>query len=81
MRAWAIAADAPRIWNATIGRLKNEARNAKPPIDPEISADVHAVRHSMRSASQGKVAAEPPPNFGQMSEAEFKRHTRENFGF
>jgi hypothetical protein len=81
LAGWAVAADAPRIWNATLGRLRDEARSAKPPIDETISADVAAVRHYMKSASVGKVAPEPQPWLGGLSEAEFKRHTRENYGF
>jgi hypothetical protein len=68
-----ILADAQR-------RMVKEANEIRE-VDPDITADVHAVRHYLRSASVGKVAAEPPPAFGQMSEAEFKRHTRENYGF
>jgi hypothetical protein len=50
-------------------------------VDETITADRAAIAHYMRSASQGKIAAEPAPAFSQMSEAEFKKHTRENYGF
>jgi hypothetical protein len=68
-----ILADAQR-------RMIKEANEIRE-FDPDATADRAAIAHYMRSASQGKVAAEPPPAFGQMSESEFKRHTRENYGF
>jgi len=40
------------------------------------------VIESMLRQGSGKLPGpEPAPAFGQMSESEFKRHTRENYGF
>ena len=50
------------------------------PIDEIASADHDAVAFHMRGAS-GKASPEPPPALGNLSDKEFKRYTRENFGF
>lgn len=49
-------------------------------IDEIASADHAAVVFAMRGTS-GKIQPEPPPNFGQMSDKEFNRWTRNNLGF
>jgi hypothetical protein len=54
--------------------------NARPPIDAGLTADCEAVSAAMRGSSR-PVEAEPPPRFGHMTESEFKRFTREQYGF
>jgi hypothetical protein len=67
-----ILADAQR-------RMVAEAKSIRE-VDPDISADVAAVQHYMRSASQGKVAAEPQPWLGGLSDREFSDYKKQ-FGF
>jgi hypothetical protein len=50
------------------------------PIDETATADHDAVVFHMRGAS-GKGQPEPPPNFGNMSDKELSRYTKEHFGF
>lgn len=49
-------------------------------VDEDATADHAAVAHAVRGAS-AKVAAEPPPDFSKMSDAELRRYTQENWGF
>jgi hypothetical protein len=54
----------------------------RPQVDPDVTADRAAVTASMRDGARGtRIPDEPAPQFGLMSEPEFKRHTRENYGF
>jgi hypothetical protein len=62
----------------TITRLTAEARATA--IDPLATEDREAVVFAVRSAG-GRVAAEPLPQFGNMSDKEFGKYTREHFGF
>jgi hypothetical protein len=50
------------------------------PIDPEATAEHDAVAAAVRGQS-GKAQPEPPPNFGNMSDKELSKYTREHFGF
>jgi hypothetical protein len=52
---------------------------SRPPIDVEATLDREAVTFAVRSAG-GKIAAEPAPNLGQMSDNELREYTRQ-FGF
>jgi hypothetical protein len=80
-RAWelGIAYNARTILKQTEAAIIKKARS-RPPIDEDATADRLAVTAAMRGAS-AKVSPEPPPNFGQMSDQELQRYTRENFGF
>jgi hypothetical protein len=49
-------------------------------IDEQATAEHDAVVAAVRGAS-AKASPEPPPNFGQMSDKEFHRWTRNNLGF
>jgi hypothetical protein len=55
--------------------------NARKPVDPDLTADHAAVVAAMKGAGAKLNVAEPAPAFGHMGEAEFRRYTRENFGF
>jgi hypothetical protein len=55
--------------------------NARPPIDPDLTADRAAVIASLKGASQPFDAKEPAPRFSTMGEAEFRNFTRSNYGF
>jgi hypothetical protein len=50
------------------------------PIDPDATAEHDAVAAAVRGSS-GKASPEPPPNFGNMSDAELRRYTKQNYGF
>jgi len=50
------------------------------PIDADATADKLAVVAAIRGAS-AKVAVEPPPQLGTMSNNELRKWTRDNFGF
>jgi hypothetical protein len=79
--AWqlSVAFHAPTILKQAEAEIVRRA-NARPPIDRDLTEDALAVAASMRGSSR-PVEAEPPPRFGHMSEGEFKRFTRENYGF
>lgn len=71
----------PRQW----GKVKSELSKrlsqkvAKLP-DKGVTEDREAVVASLRGAS-AKATTEPAPKLGQMSNAELRKYTRENFGF
>jgi hypothetical protein len=72
----------PRTFGFHLGRVRALLRKeASKTPDPQLSADVAAVIHAVRSTSSHGHIAEPPPDFGQMSENEFRQFTRTNFGF
>jgi hypothetical protein len=50
------------------------------PIDAEATADKESVAAAVRSAG-GKVAVEPPPNLGQLTDRQFREWGRQNVGF
>jgi hypothetical protein len=49
-------------------------------IDENATVDREAVTAAIRGAS-AKVAAEPAPDFGRMSDGELREYNRKNFGF
>lgn len=49
-------------------------------IDPVATEDREAVAQAVRGAST-KVTAEPPPKFGGMSNAEYRKAIRDQYGF
>jgi hypothetical protein len=53
---------------------------AHKPIDETATAEHDAVCSAVRGAS-GKASPEPPPNFGNMSDKELSKYTKEHFGF
>jgi hypothetical protein len=61
--------------------ILNEANKLPPPIDPEATQVRNDVAWALKSASSAKKVAEPPPNFGRMSENEFRNWKRENLGW
>jgi hypothetical protein len=56
------------------------AQAVRPPIDPDASADRALVAQSVRSAA-GKVAPDPMPNLGQLTDKQFREWGRQNVGF
>lgn len=49
-------------------------------VDHEMTENYYAVAQAVRHQG-GKVAAEPPPNLGKMSNREFENYTRDNYGY
>ena len=71
----------PRQWQKVEAELrKSLAKKAGSRIDRGVTEDRVAVAASLRGAST-KVATEPAPKLGAMSDAELRKYTRENFGF
>jgi hypothetical protein len=76
----------PRRWQGlhriALRALHKELADEQSIIEGRVMAqDRELVAASMRGAGVGKVAAEPAPAFGHMSDAELKDYTRRNFGF
>jgi hypothetical protein len=66
-----------------IDRAKSEVlmrANSVKPIDPAATEIHDVVAAAVRGAS-GKISPEPPPAFGNMSDKELSRYTKEHFGF
>jgi hypothetical protein len=76
-----IAVAAPGILRKARLDIINEAAKLKPPIDEDQTAWRAEIAASMRGASMPLDFKDPPPNFGQMSDAEFRDFTRKNYGF
>ena len=73
----------PRQWAKWEGYLSREVKAAFSPqdqVDPVATGDGDAVAAAVRGAST-KVTAEPAPNFGHMSNSEFRKTVREKYGF
>jgi hypothetical protein len=71
----------PHAFHVVHQRLLSEFRQEwKSRPDVVAKADHDAVAAAVRGSS-GKAQPEPPPNFGNMSDAELRRYTKTNFGF
>jgi hypothetical protein len=73
----------PRAWEqaekAISKKIRDEFRSFQ--VDETATADHEAVAQSMRGASTNKVATEPAPKLGGKSNAEFRKHVIETYGF
>jgi hypothetical protein len=78
-RQLGLALNSQAILNRAVRDVIKRAESHKP-LDETATADHDAVAASVRGAS-GKASPEPPPNFGNMSDAELRRYTKTNFGF
>lgn len=74
-----LALNAKEILRRASVDVVNRAEKFRP-IDAEATAEYEAVAQAVRGAG-GKVTAEPPPDFGRMSDSEFRNYTRDNFGY
>lgn len=73
----------PRTWARWQKVIKGEAQKELShlrKVDSEATADRDAVAAAVRGAST-KVAAEPAPRLGEMSDNELRNYTYKNFGF
>jgi DNA-directed RNA polymerase len=75
-----LAVNSPSILRRLKNTILTEAKNSKPPIDIEATADRDAVAQAVREANHGDIP-DPPIKLGQLSDAEFREYTRKNFGF
>jgi hypothetical protein len=74
----------PRAWEqaekAVSKKIWNDFKSAQG-VDEIATADHEAIAQSVRGASTNKVATEPAPKFGRMSNAEFRKKVIEEYGY
>jgi hypothetical protein len=75
-----LARNSAAILRAARQEVIKRAERLRPPLDEAATADREAVAASVRSAG-GKVAPEPPPNLGQLTDRQFREWGRQNVGF
>jgi hypothetical protein len=75
---WQVAADARKILLQAHAAIVKKAN--RPQVDPDMTADRALVTAAMKGANVGPVTADPPPQLGLMSDAEF-RQFKAQFGF
>jgi hypothetical protein len=75
-------ANDPRTWERFEKSLRKEMMEDFKPfqVDETATADREAVAQAVRGAST-KPATEPPPKLGGKSNAEFRKHVIEQYGF
>ena len=73
----------PRAWEqaekAISKKIWNDFKSSQ--VDETATADHEAVAQAVRGASTNKVATEPAPKLGGKSNAEFRKHVIEQYGF
>jgi hypothetical protein len=74
-----VAMNAREILAEARTKLLRDAKAVPKPIDDDLSRDHEMIVQAIRGAG-GKVRAEPPPNYGAMSDQEFTAAKRQ-FGF
>jgi hypothetical protein len=74
-----LALNSREILRRAIFAVEKRGR-AHRPVDPDATADHDAVAAAVRGSS-GKASPEPPPNFGNMTDKELARFTKQNYGF
>jgi hypothetical protein len=71
----------PHAYYAAIEALEKKfAKTFSRAPDAEATADRNAVAAAVRGAS-GRAPPEPKPNYGRLSDAEFRREVREKYGY
>ncbi len=83
VEAWQRRASNPNAWAGIEKELNTrlKAKLAKMP-DANLTADRDAVTAAVKGASSStKVSTEPAPKLGRMSNAEYRRHVIDNYGF
>lgn len=76
-------ANDPQTWERFERALRKEMKDEFKSfmVDETATADREAVAQAVRGASTTKVAAEPAPKFGGMSNAAYRKYVIENHGF
>ena len=81
-RAFANKANDPRRWEqaekAIAKKIRDEFKSFQ--VDETATADREAVAQAVRGTST-KPATEPPPKLGGKSNAEFRKHVIDEYGF
>jgi hypothetical protein len=80
---WLERSQNPRAMKAALDRLAEEFHSTYgkvSTVDENATVDHEAVTQAVRGQG-GKAPPEPPPNFGRMSDNEFRRHVSESYGF
>jgi hypothetical protein len=75
-----LALNSPEILRRAAQEVARRAQAVPRSIDAEATADRESVAAAVRSAG-GRVAVEPAPQLGTMSNNELRKWTRDNFGF
>jgi hypothetical protein len=82
-RAFLNKTNDPRTWEqaekAISKKIRDEFKSSQ--VDETATADHEAVAQAVRGASTNKVATEPAPKLGGKSNAEFRKHVIEQYGF
>lgn len=82
-RAFLNKTNDPRAWEqaekAISKKIRDEFKSSQ--VDETATADHEAVAQAVRGASTNKVATEPPPKLGGKSNAEFRKHVIDQYGF
>jgi hypothetical protein len=73
-------ANAKAYVRKVIGKMREDLGRRPPRIDEDATADRMAVVQAVRGASS-KVSVEPTPDFGSMSDWEFRKYSKHNLGF
>ncbi len=79
-QAWENRATDPKSYQKVVSKLASEFGEKFRHYQSESEIDHAAVAQAVRD-SGGKIPAEPPPNFGRMTDREFRQYTRDNFGY
>jgi hypothetical protein len=80
---WLERGQNPQALKAAINQLASEFHQAfgkVSRVDENSTVDHEAVAQAVRN-SGGKIPPEPPPDFGRMSDREFRKYTQDHWGF
>jgi hypothetical protein len=80
---WLQRAENPRAMKSALNKLAaefHETYGKVSKVDEEATVDHAAVAQAVR-LSGAKIPPSPPPNLGRMSNAEFRQHVRDSYGF
>ncbi len=79
LRAFQDRSSKPEAWSKVLDAVGREvAAKAEKSPDPDLTNTRTAVRAAVRSAATRSSGDEPAPNFGKMTDAEFKTWERDN---
>ncbi len=81
-RAWLEREGNPKAFDQIAKELgKALAKKASKRADPALTEDREAVVAAVRGASTQRAPDSPPPNFGKMSNVEYRNKVRDEYGF
>jgi hypothetical protein len=81
--AWLNRKADPATYNREVGKLarKFHAEIASQMLDASATADRQLVTAAVRGATTSERPSAPPTNYKKMSDAEFRQHVRDEYGF